>query len=265
MRGRFLRRRFSASAPKLTIRTHIPWPLRIIAAMAALTAAAAFGAWWAGTGPSWARGDSRDKGRVEIEAVRAENQRLREERDRPLAATAPVDSRGVMERSTVKEMGEQIARLEADNTKLKEDIAFFEAATTEQRAPALASGGIAIRRFQITQDRAAHTARYRLLLTQDSKAKRDFAGELQLVVTIAQRGNTANITLPGSPAPAPAANIAADSVSVEGGAAQFQVAFRSYKRLEGSLRIPADASLKAVHAKVLERGVVRAQQTVTLG
>ncbi len=246
----------------MTIRTHIPWPFRIVVGLVALAAATALGAWWAG-------GDStrsqREQDRADLVTLREENRALHAERDRLAAATSSTDSKRLMERSTLKELGDQIAKLESDNAKLKEDVAFFEAATTERRSQAPASAGIAIRRFQVTQDAVAHTARYRILVTQDSRANRDFSGELQLVVTIAQGGKTANITIPDFSVSASVGNTGPPGVSVDGDATQFQVAFRSYKRMEGSLRIPAEASLKAVHAKILERGVVRAQQTVTPG
>lgn len=245
----------------MTIRTHVPWPFRIVVALVGLAVAAAIGAWWASGGPASAQ---RDQDRAELASLREGNRALRAERDRLLVASTTTDSKSVMERSTLKELSDQIARLETENAKLKEDVAFFEAATTEQRTQTSA-GGIAIRRFQVTQDAAAHTAHYRLLVTQDSRANRDFVGELQLVVTIAQGGKTANITVPDSSAAAGTRNAVPIGVSVDGDAAQFKAAFRSYKRMEGSLRIPAGAALKAVHAKILERGVVRAQQTVTLG
>ena len=262
MRYRFLSRGRSPGEPKMTIRTHIPWPFRIVVALVALAGAMAIGAWWAGGESTRSQ---RQQDRAELVALRDENRALHAERDRLAAASSTTDSKRLMERSTLKELGDQIVRLESDNAKLKEDVAFFEAATTERRSQAPASAGIAIRRFQVTQDAAAHTARYRILVTQNSKANRDFSGELQLVVTIAQGGKTANITVPDFSLPAGARNAGPGGVSIDGDATQFQVAFRSYQRMEGSLRIPAEASLKAVHAKILERGVVRAQQTVTLG
>lgn len=245
----------------MTIRAHIPWPFRIVVALMALAVAAAIGAWWASNGPAWTQ---RDRERAELASLREGNRALRAERDRLLAASNATDSKSVMERSTLKELSDQIARLESENAKLKEDVAFFEAATTETRAPA-SSGGIAIRRFQVTQDAPGNTARYRLLVTQDSRANRDFAGELQLVVTVSQGGKTANIVLPDLQAAGGARNTAPPGASVDGDAAQFQVAFRSYKRIEGSFRIASGATLKAVRAKILERGAVRAQQAVTLG
>lgn len=260
MRYRFLRRR-PASAPKLTIRTHVPWPVRVGVGLAGLAVAAAIGAWWASGVPPWAQ---RDQDRAELASLREGNRALRAERDRLIVASNAIDSKSVMERATLKGLSDQIARLETENAKLKEEVAFFEAATTERRIQT-SVGGIAIRRFQVTEDASAHTVRYRLLVTQDSRANRDFVGELQLVVTISQAGKTANIILPGSSAAGGARNAGPLAVSVDGDAAQFRVAFRSYKRIEGSLRIPAGVALKALHAKILERGVVRAQQTVTLG
>ena len=255
-------RRHSVSAPKMTIRSHIPWPLRVVVAFVALAVAGMIGAWWAS---STLLSAERDKDRVALNALREENLTMRAERDRLAGATASTDSKRVMENSTLKELSDQNARLEKENAKLKEDVAFFEAATTERKAQSTGSAGVAIRRFQVTQDAAAHIARYRILVTRDSKADRDFAGTLQLVVTISQAGKTANITLPDSAAPAGAGNLGLAGVSGDGDAAQFQVSFRSYKRIEGSVHIPAEASLKAVHAKILERGAIRAQQTVTLG
>ena len=246
----------------MTIRSHIPWPVRIVVALVVLAAAGAIGVWWASSGFA---SPQKEKERAELESLREENGALRVERDRLLLGTDTTDSKRAMDRSTLKEMGDQIAKLETENAKLKEDIAFFEAATSDRRDQASTNSGIAIRRFQVTQDKTAHTARYRLLVTQDSKANRDFSGDLQLVVTITQGGKTANITLPELPIAASARNAGPGGVTVDGDAAQFRLAFRSYKRVEGSLRIPAEASLKAVHAKILERGAVRAQQTVTLG
>ena len=78
-----------------------------------------------------------------------ENRDLQVERDRLAGSGSAVDSQGVMERATIKELGGQVAKLEADNAHLKEDVAFFEAATAG-RTPATAvdaASGIALRRF----------------------------------------------------------------------------------------------------------------------
>ena len=168
------------------------------------------------------------------------------------------NSRRLMEGSTIRELGAQIAKLEADNIRLKEDVAFFEAATADRPVMGVGdAGGIAIRRFQVTQDKAVHGARYRLLVTQDSKAKADFSGRLQLSVTFVQGGRAVTIALPengGTPSVA----------SSRQDLAQYDVVFRSYKRIDGVFDLPADAVLRSVQVRIIERGAVRAQQTVTV-
>ena len=260
MKVRLLRQRLSVSAPRMTVRSHVPLGTLIVIGLVALVAAVVFGAWIARSEFAQARlGDPNP----ELKRLQDENRALHEERDRLLESTNTVDSSRVMERSTIKELGDQIARLESDNTRLKEDVAFFEAATADRTSTAAkdardASGGIAIRRFQVKQDPIAHTARFRILLTQDSRANRDFTGDLQLTVAVVQGGKAANIVLPGD-----AAQPAISSADGSPGN-PYAVTFRSYKRIDGSFGVPVDAVVKSVQARILERGVVRVQQTVML-
>lgn len=254
MKVRLLRQRLSVSAPRMTVRSHLPMGATIAIGVVAILAAIVLGG-------LAARSDFAHRvfgdPNPEVKQLKEENLTLREDHDKLLESSNTVDSNRVMERSTIKELGEQIARLEADNTRLKEDVAFFEAATADRTTtPAKnANGGIAIRRFQVTQDQAAHTARYRILLTQDSKANRDFTGELQLVATVLQAGRAVNIGIPGDGAPA------TDSSS---GINPYSVVFKSYKRIDGSFGLPVDAVLKSVLVRILEKGVPRVQQTVAV-
>ena len=231
----------------MTIRKHVPWPLRAAALIVAL-AAVGIGAWTM-------RGSLAipDFGHnAELNRLRDENQALTAERDKLIAASNITDSRAVMERSTMEQLSSQIKALESENAKLKEDVAFIESITADRQANAGSS--IAIRSMQVMQDGTPQQMRYRILVTQGAKADRDFNGELQLVLTLQQGGKPATMVLPGSQS----GNAALADPK------QFQIGFRSYKRLEGSFRIPADAALKAVQAKVLERGAVRAQQTTVV-
>ncbi len=202
--------------------------------------------------------------RGQLAQLRADNAQAKAELGR-LRAPAAMDSGALMERSTVAALGEQVERLEADNAKLKEDVAFFEAATADRPGAAAAGGAIAIRRFQVVPDAATHAARYRVLLTQDSKANRDFAGELRLTVTIQRAGKAVSIDFPGSRTPAVPDPLEAEGVHIDGDPAQFQVVFRSYKRIDGSFRFPADTALRAVEIRIVERNSVIARQTVSLG
>ncbi len=244
MRYRLLRS-LSVSAPRMTVRSHVPLGLKICAGLIAFAAAIAIGVVLGRIGTAPARGAVD----ASLGRALAENQALRNERD-TLAANGVVDARRVMESATIRELGEQVTRLEADNAHLKEDVAFFEAATAG-RTPASAidaTSGIALRRFQITEDKPAHRARYRLLLTQDSRANRDFVGTLALVATVQRAGQNTKLAIPD---PAVGAT----------DAATYSVVFRSYKRIDGDFELPADATLVSVEARILEQGTVRVRQT----
>ena len=241
----------------MTVRSHVPFVAKLAVGCAALMLAL-------GAGIALSRtefvlpwlGDPHPG----IGRLTDDNRALREERDRLLEASNTIDSRRAMEGSTIRELGEQVARLEADNGRLKEDVAFFEAATAD-RSPSVAkdAGGIAVRRFQVVQDKATRSARYRILLTQDSRANREFTGNLQMTLTVVQAGKAANIVVPDS------AGRGLRSQGVTGQPDRpASVVFRSYKRIDGSFDIPADATLKSVQARILEYGAVRAQQTVAV-
>ena len=255
MKFRRLRKPLSVSAARMTVRTHVPLGLKV--AFGCVAAAAAIA-----TGVVLARLTAPVSPLVEqqpgVARLVDENRVLRQERDRLLEASNTIDSRGLMERSTIQELGNQVATLQAENTRLKEDVAFFEAATAGRTPSGAldAVSGIAIRRFQVTQDRASHTARYRILLTQDAKAAREFNGVLQLQVTVQQDGRSATFVLPQ----APTRPAAADALNVS----RYDVVFKSYKRIDGSFDVPAEAVLRTVQARILERGAVRVQQTATV-
>lgn len=257
MKYRKLRQRLSVSAPRMTVRSHVPLGVTVAVACVAIAIAIAAGVALART--SFARELLGDPS-PELGRLVDENHALRAERDRLLESSNTTDARRAIERSTIKELGDQIARLEGDNARLKEDVAFFEAATADRAPGTRDTGGIAIRRFQVTQDKAAHTARFRILLTQDSKAPADFAGSLQLALTLQRNGKAVNIVLPENVG----ASTAKPASAADADLARFAVTFRTYKRIDGTFAVPADATLQSVQARILERGVVRVQQSVAV-
>lgn len=254
----------------MTITRHVPWHARTALVASLVVAALAVGVWVGHFGPDWI---GADRHAAMLARLEAEVTALRAARDR--APPEPVESRALMDRSTVEALGEQVARLEADNARLKEDIAFFETATADRKPAGKARSDIAIRRFQVVQDRGAHAARYRILVTQDSRAAEDFRGEMRIAVTLQRAGKAVTIDLPHGSAVNAAASSAAvgtastpasagDLVQAEGDPSQFRIAFRSYKRIDGSFRFSTDAALKAVQVRIIDRGVVLAQQTVAV-
>lgn len=257
MKYRFLRRRASIGTPRLTIRRHVPWPARVGLAIVVIVAALAGGIVLGRMEPLGATPSLR----ADLDRLRRDNEALRADRDRAIATQTPIDSEAVMERATLASLTEQVKRLEGENARLKDDVAFFEAATADRQSKATSKGAVSIARFQVTQDRGAHLARFRLLVTQDTRAAQGFTGDLQLVVNLQRAGKAVNITVP-SVAPPAASQASPDAVQVDGDPGQFRIVFKSYRRIDGSFRFAADATLVSVQARLLDRGTVAAQQTV---
>ncbi|MBV8125522.1 MAG: hypothetical protein JO370_15775, partial [Paucibacter sp.] len=108
--------------------------------------------------------------------------------------------------------------------------------------------GITIQRFKAEQA-APNQLRYRVLVMQGGGGTQQFAGNLQLSVNVIQGGKSAILNFPEGNA--------ADQ-------ARYRLAFKYYQRVEGLLNIPEGATIKSVAVRVLDRGQVRAQQSVDL-
>jgi hypothetical protein len=84
---------------------------------------------------------------------------------------------------------------------------------------------------------------------QGGKGVHDFIGNLQLVVTVVQAGKSAMIVFPGPTSTEPD---------------KFKLAFKHYQRVEGILTLPEGVVMKAVQARILDKGQIRAQQSANL-
>jgi hypothetical protein len=243
LRWKLWRRRLSVAAPAVTIRTRVPWPLQtlLMLAVIGLAGALVLRAYDLGrdfTGLSSAP----DVGR--ISALEEENDQLRVERDKLATTVNAAESQLNMERAAQRQLVTQLKALEVENTKLKEDLAFFDSLLPA----AVGVQGISIRR--LTADLIApNQLRYRILVMQSAKAKQDFVGELQLMVAVLREGDSAIIVFPDEETR---------------GTNNFKLAFRHYQRIEGVLTLPEGVSTKSVQARILERGQIRTQQSAIL-
>lgn len=239
---RLWRRRMSVASSRVAIKAQFPWPLRFVFAVAVLAVAAAAAMWTyqlgrSLTGPS--RGDVSEElaqYKERLGAVSAERDKLSARAD---AAQSQID----IERATQQQLVQQVKNLEAENASLKEDLAFFDSLLPNTIGPQ----GIAIRRMKIDLANS-NQLQYRLLIMQGGKGEHLFVGTLQFAITTLQGGKSVMINLP-------AANEAAQE--------KYRLSFRYYQRVEGALTLPAGAKIKAVQARVLENGQVRAQQSAS--
>jgi len=233
----------SISAPKMTIKTHLPWPLRAMFLVLVIGLGGALAMWAYDLGRNFA-GLNPNAGRDQVASLSDEVKKLSSERDKFSSTAMAAESQLNIERSAQTQLGNQIKTLEAENAKLKEDLSFFQSLLPTN----IGAQGITIQRLkaEIVQPNQVH---YQLLAMQGEKVPREFVGNLQLSVTVLQGGKSVIINFPEQNAT---------------DLARYRLSFKYYQRVEGVVTLPEGAIIKAIQARVLDRGQMRAQQSVNL-
>lgn len=182
----------------------------------------------------------------ELVTLTREVARLTAERDRFSSVVNAAESQSNIAQATQIQLSKHIASLEADNARLKEDLAFFEGLLPT----ATGSNGIAIQRLSL-QLTSPTQLRYRSLIMRGGKAGRDFIGDVQIIVTAVVKDKVVVLTYP-------------DKNTNIIDRAGFQLDFKYYQRIDGVVTLPEDALVKTLQAKVREKGKVVAQETADL-
>lgn len=235
MRFRLLRRRLTISAPRVAIRSAMPWPVRwmVLAVMLGLCGAVALWAFEFGKSIAGLDRVSRD----ELVQLRAEVARLRSESQEQQTVAHTAESLLVAERAAKESLVAQVRQLEADNRTLREDLGFFE-----KLIPAAKTEGLAIRSLQ-AEVLGGMQLRWQVLVIQAARNAPEFNGRLELVLAGTQDGKPWTQSQPASSQP-------------------LQV--RQYRRVEGVVDLPPNAVVKTVTARVLEGTAVRAMQAMAV-
>ena len=235
MRLRLLRRRLTISAPRVAIRSALPWPFRWLALAVVFGFCAAVALWAFEFGKSLAGLDS--VSRDELLQLRAEVARLRDDGNEQQTVAHTAESLLMAERATKESLMAQVRQLEADNRTLREDLGFFE-----KLIPASGTEGLAIRGLH-AEVLGGMQLRWQVLVIQAARNAPDFNGKLELVLTGTHDGAPWTQTQPPQGQP-------------------LQV--KQYRRIEGVLDLPPNAVVKTVTARVLAGTTVRATQTMVL-
>ncbi len=235
MRFKLLRRRLTISAPRMKVRSAMPWPLQWAAAAIVLGFCAAIALWTFELGKGLAGVDNTDK--EELEQLRLDAAKLRGERDRLQSILNTSGSAMLVERSAQERLANQIRVLETENRALREDLGFFE-----KLMPASGTEAVTIRGLQ-AEVLAGTQLKWQVLVIQPVKNAPEFRGKLELNVSGTLDGKPWMMGLPGGPQ---------------------ALQFRQYRRLEGMVDLPPQAVVKNVSARVVEGSVSRAQQNVSL-
>lgn len=234
---RRFRRRFGIAAPRVVVRSHVPWQWLVMAAAVLLLIVVTI---------VWSIMQHNEAGAMgrELDAVRQQLQAQQEELLQ-LRSTAGTEQNVVhMERAAQQQLLGRVQGLERENAALKEDILLFE-----RLIPVVGEeAAVRIENFRLTKEGRGRY-RYRLLLAfQPSKQAPDFHGRLQLAVAYALAGKELQLLLPGR----------------GGDGADYQIDLKHFLRREGIVELPEGAVFKSIEARIMLGDTLKAKRMAQL-
>lgn len=242
MRFRLLRRRLTISAPRMAVRSAMPWPFRWVVVALVTGICAAIGLWAFEFGKDVARIDDRrvqdlSQLQTDVSSLRQELDAMKEERDKALSMADTSTTLMTAEKSTQERLSTLNKKLEAENRTLRDDLGFFE-----KLIPTVGTEALAIRGLQ-AEVQNGRQVKWQVLVIQPLKNAPEFTGRLELSFSGFQGGKPWVSTLPQGPQ---------------------AIKLKQYARAEGVFELPPQTTLKGVSVKVMEGAVTKAVQSIKL-
>lgn len=244
---RNIKRRFSISAPRLSVRPHVPWYVRWAITLPFFFLAGLL-VWWSYDAGMELAGFHRGEAEQEIAVLRDRVATLESENANQASLLAVGERQAQMQQASADEVQEQIKALNEENLRLKEDLTFF------QNLP-LTSGRdaeLSIHSLKLEAGSLPGEYHCRMLLVQGVQRRGGvFDGNLQILVNGVQGGQKVVLQFPQKVA-----------TEVE----EHHLNFRYYQRVERVFRIPVELHIDSVEIRVFEKGMQepKAKQTVLL-
>lgn len=243
---RALQRKFGISAPRVAVRTHVPWYWRWLgyASLGALVIGVGWTTYDYGMElAGFRQGEAANALARLDEQIRQRDMRVAELRSQVAAAERQMQ----IERATYGDLAKQVKSLSEENAALREDLAFFQSL--------MAAGGkesaVSINRFRVQPEKLPGEYRYRLLLVQSGQRVKEFQGKLQFVLNLEQGDRKYVLTLPQEG---------------EKNAREYDISFKFFQRVEGTFKVAPDAVVKSLQIRVFENGAIapKLSQTVNI-
>lgn len=152
-----------------------------------------------------------------------------------------------IERKTQDELAKQVKTLEAENGRLKEDLALFEklAATDSD-----ASSGLSISGLHVEIDSVPGQYRYRFLVAAQGVNKgQEFSASLQVIVALQRQGKRVIMVLPAKDDP---------------NQQRFDLNIRHFRHVDGTFQVPEGAFPTNVEVRLIQDGATKVSQSVDL-
>jgi len=247
---RKMRAHFGISAPRMAVRTHLPWWSRgaLVATLLVIIA----GMWWWGFdfGQIFS-GFIRKEIEQKLVTLEADATKYRSEATELRARNSSLESEFSMNRGNQEALSKQATELAGENAQLKEELAFLQKLVSDSSK----NIGLQIQRMTVEPD-GEDMWRYSVLVVRGGSPKDEFAGTVVLHATLApgsDGGTTPKVLVLPDDDPAAASTLT--------------LRFKYYQRVEGRFRVPPGARVTAVAARAYEAGqsAPRAARTLTVG
>lgn len=230
---KLLQRKFGISAPRVTVRTHVPWYLRWLGIIGICGLVVGIGLSTYDFGIEFAGFRQRETD-LTLEKLTDKINRQQSELSELRSRATNAERQLQIERATYGDLAKQVKAMANENATLKEDLAFFQTLMPSSSK----DGAVTVNRFRLQQDTLPGEYHYRLLLVQSGKRMKEFKGSLQFVLNVRQGGRDMVLTLPLE----------------QNRAAEYQLNFKFYQRIEGTFKIAPDAVVKGMQVRVFENG-----------
>lgn len=240
------RGRFGISAPKVAVRTHVPWHLRVASVAGIVAILAMLSGWAYDAGRRIAGFDQSETSSV-VNELRSANISLEEELAALRSLLAASESSLQIERAAQGQLSERNSALALENAKLKEDLAVFERLT---RLEDKLGEEVSIDRLAVHPDTVAGRYRFSFLVAlQGARRGKESALDLQVIAAPRAGGTDAKIAFPKNDDP---------------NAAQYKIALRNFRRIEGAFDVPEGYPLGTVDVRIFEKGLLMVSKSVSL-
>ncbi len=235
MRFRLLRRRLTVSAPRMAVRSALPWPFRwaMLAVVFGFCAAIALWAFEFGKVIAGVDGPSDEQ----TVSLRIELERAQRERDEARSIANTSQTLLTAGRAAQEQLIAQNRQLEQEILSLRDDLGFFE-----KLIPMSGVESIAVRGLQAEMGDDGRL-KWRVLLIQPQKTKAEFKGTLEFKLTGVLAGKPWQMADPEK---------------------EVDIRFTQFGRFQGFLDVPAQVVVKSVSVRVMEGNKVKATETVKL-
>ena len=253
---RRLRGRFGISAPRVAVRTHVPWHLRTAGLSAVVVLSIALSGWAYDAGRRKGGGAQNESSQV-VDELRLTKAALEEELARVRSLLTVSESSLQIEQATQINLSEKNSLLAEENARLKEELVVFGrlAKIETKTAPSKRDAGnaaseISIDRLSVRPDTVAGRYRFSFMMAlQGSKRGKETKLNLQIIAS-------------------PRAGLAGDKIELprqnEKNVSQYVIALRNFRRIEGGFEVPVDTSFSSFEFKVFEAGVLKASKSLSL-